>query len=194
MASDARSEDSEFDQMLNTVDAWIETRGEMQREIDRLKAELAEARRIIPLDDDTECDIRREERRRIVAEVDVWAGPGAWLFCLKRNLLAAIEEADGALLESARLTVSVQSKLDKAVNELTEARAASDGDWHTARALMEDAVQAERQAIAEKVEGLDLEVIGAQVHAAYCAEHKRLDRVMTRTVLKAVKALLETTP
>ncbi len=78
--------------MLNTVDAWIETRGEMQREIDRLKAELAGARRIIPLDDDTECDIRLEERRRIVEKVDVWAGPGAWLFCSKRNLLAAIEE------------------------------------------------------------------------------------------------------
>ena len=60
-------------------------------EIARLKGELAEARRIIPLDDDTECDIRREERRRIVAEVDVWAGPEAWLFCLKCNLLAAIE-------------------------------------------------------------------------------------------------------
>jgi len=55
-------------------------------------AELAEARHIIPLDDDTECDIRLEERRRIVEKVDVWAGPGAWLFCLKRNLLAAIEE------------------------------------------------------------------------------------------------------
>ena len=41
-ASDARSEDAEFDQMLNTVDAWIETRGEMQREIDRLKGELVE--------------------------------------------------------------------------------------------------------------------------------------------------------
>ncbi len=44
MASDARSEDAEFDQMLNTVDAWIETRGEMQREIDRLKGELPEWR------------------------------------------------------------------------------------------------------------------------------------------------------
>ena len=57
-------------------------------------AELAEARHIIPLDDDTECDIRLEERRRIVEKVDVWAGPGAWLFCLKRNLFAAIEETD----------------------------------------------------------------------------------------------------
>ncbi len=101
MASDARSEDAEFDQMLNTVDAWIETRGEMQREIDRLKAELAEARRIIPLDDDTECDIRLEERRRIVAKIKALAderdisdvsGTAYRAACF--DAIAAIEETD----------------------------------------------------------------------------------------------------
>ncbi len=142
-------------------------------EIDRLKVELAEAREqrdiMMKANKWNEKDLglmgeacvegHEVERQRIVDKIKTLAdkrdisdvsGTAYRAACF--DVIAAIEEADGALLESARLTVSVQSKLDKAVNELTEARAASDGDWHTARALMDNAVQAERQRIVTKVD------------------------------------------
>ncbi len=118
------SEDSEFDQMLNTVDAWIETRGEMQREIDRLKVELAKANEEIERwykRHPSGMSARQAARERLALDgADAQAIEGA-LCQVERELAEAQNDAHKQMAEAvnsernaerARCVASIQAMID----------------------------------------------------------------------------------